>query len=48
MLVLQAALSGYDGSVELSDKFADRASEYDRLPIQLREEVLRAYQLAVA
>jgi hypothetical protein len=48
MLVLHAAYSGYDTSVDLSDKLADRATQYDQLPIHLRDEVLRAYQLAGA
>ena len=48
MLVLQAAKTGYDRSIDLSDKLADRATEYDLLPIELRDEVLRAYHIAGA
>jgi hypothetical protein len=48
MLVLHAAHSGYDTSVELSDKLADHATQYDQLPNHLRDEVIRAYQLAGA
>jgi len=46
MLVLQAARNGYDTSVDLLDKLANRATEYDQLPVLLRDQVLRAYHLA--
>lgn len=45
MLVLQSALNGYDTSIDPSEKLADRAREYDRLPVELRDEILRGYQL---
>ena len=43
MLVLQAVQSGYDDTVEWSDKFQDRANEYQQLPTELRDEILAAY-----
>ena len=48
MLVLQAARNGYDTSVDVLDKLTNRATEYDKLPALLRDEVLRAYYLAGA
>lgn len=46
MLLLQAVANGHDTSVELGDKLSDRANDYDRLPVALRDEVLRAYESA--
>ncbi len=46
ILVLQAVIGGYDTSTNLAEKLNDRSSDYDRLPAELREHVLRAYQLA--
>lgn len=43
MLLLQAVQSGYDDTVELLDKFQDRASDYQRLPAALCDEILEAY-----
>jgi hypothetical protein len=48
MLLLQAVANGFDTSIDLSDKLNDRAADYDMLPANLRDEVLRAYQSAGA
>ena len=46
LLVIQAVVEGVDSSTDLSAKFADRAQDYDTLPTTLRDEILRAYQVA--
>ena len=46
LLVLANVVAGIDTSTDLQAKFADRAAEYDLLPSDLREEILRAYQSA--
>jgi len=46
LLVIQAVIDGFDSSTDLTTKFSDRAQDYDLLPPMLREEVLRAYQIA--
>ena len=46
LLVIQAVIDGFDSSTDLTVKFNDRAHDYDSLPPMLREEVLRAYQIA--
>ena len=43
MLLLQAVQSGYDDTVDLLEKFQDRASDYQQLPDELRDGVLEAY-----
>lgn len=44
LLVIEAVRTGRDRWTELSDKFNDRASDYDALPPALRDEILGAYQ----
>ena len=46
LLVIMAVESGFDSSTDLSQKFHDRAADYDKLPIALRDEVLAAYENA--
>jgi len=46
LLVIQAVTDGFDSSTDLTTKFSDRAQDYDLLPPMLRDEVLRAYQIA--
>jgi hypothetical protein len=42
-MLLQAVQSGYDDTVDLLEKFQDRASDYQQLPAELRDGVLEAY-----
>jgi hypothetical protein len=46
LLVIQAVVDGYDSATPLGQKLADRAQDYDRLPSELRDMVLDAYQQA--
>ncbi len=46
LLVLANVAAGVDTSTDVQAKFEDRASDYDRLPPDLREEILNAYQRA--
>ncbi|MBD9480701.1 hypothetical protein [Pseudoxanthomonas sp. PXM02] len=43
MLLLQAVQSGYDDTFDPLDKFQDRADDYQRMPVGLRDEILGAY-----
>lgn len=43
LLVLHAVASGYDTATDLASKFETHAADYDALPADLRDEVLRAY-----
>jgi hypothetical protein len=43
MLLLQAVQSGYDDTVDLLDKFQDRAHQYQKLTAELRDEILAVY-----
>ncbi len=46
LLVLANVAVGVDTSTDLKEKFKDRAADYDRLPLDLREEILGAYEAA--
>ena len=46
LLVIQAVITGFDSSTNLEEKFNDRAQDYDLLSSELKNEVLRAYQIA--
>lgn len=46
LLVIQAVVCGFDSSTDLVAKLSDRAQDYDLLPPNLRDEVLRAYETA--
>ena len=46
LLVLANVAAGVDTSTDVQAKFADRAGDYDRLPNELREEILNAYRRA--
>jgi hypothetical protein len=46
LLVLANVSAGVDTSTDIQAKFADRAADYDSLPVTLREEILHAYQTA--
>ena len=45
-LLVIAAAANFDPAPDLESKLADRAQDYDRLPADLREEILNAYQTA--
>ncbi|MEH6415785.1 hypothetical protein [Pseudomonas sp. CGJS7] len=44
LLVLHAVASGYDTSTWVDEKLADRAKNYDALPVEFRDAILDAYQ----
>jgi hypothetical protein len=46
LLVIGAVEDGFDTSTDLSQKFHDRAADYDALPVWLRDEILAAYEHA--
>ena len=46
LLVIGAVEAGFDTSTDLSQKFHDRAADYDALPVSLRDEILAAYTRA--
>lgn len=46
LLVIQSVMTGFDSSTNLSAKLDHRSRDYDLLPTALRDEVLRAYQVA--
>jgi len=46
LLVLANVAAGVDTSTDVQAKFAARADDYDRLPGELREEILNAYKRA--
>lgn len=46
LLVLANVAAGVDRSTNVQAKLSDRAADYDRLPADLREEILNAYQAA--
>lgn len=48
MLLIQAIANGSDLSADLSDKLNDHATDYDRLPAYLRDQVLLAYKSMAA
>ena len=46
LLVIQAIIDGFDSSTNLMAKLSDQAQNYDLLPSLLKDEILRAYQIA--
>jgi hypothetical protein len=46
LLVLHAVATGYDTATDLAFKFETHAADYDALPTDLRDEILRAYAAA--
>ncbi len=48
LLVIEAALGGFDKNVDLAEKRAYMARDYDALPPELRDVILRAYERADA
>ncbi len=48
LLVLEAALGGFDRNVNLAEKLARMARDYDALPPELRDVILQAYERAGA
>jgi hypothetical protein len=46
LLVISAVVAGFDLSTDLTEKFADRAEDYGKLPLELQEPVLAAYSAA--
>lgn len=48
LLVIEAALRGFDKNVDLAEKLARRARDYDALPPELRDVILQAYERADA
>ena len=48
LLVIEAAIGGFDRNVNLAEKLARMARDYDALPPQLRDVILQAYKQADA